>query len=72
MSNSAKYKIEPVIMVLIKEMMRRDGRDFGWCELGFHRIEGNFDIHHEKYEGATYYDLRISCRSCNCKNRGIQ
>jgi len=27
--------------------------------------EGKYEIHHTKYDAATYYDLCIVCRSCN-------
>lgn len=51
---------------LIHAMMKREGRDFAYCEVGNHAItNGKFDLHHTKYEGATYYDLQISCRKCN-------
>lgn len=50
---------------IVVAMMRRDGRDFSYCEVGKHPIEGKFDIHHTKYEKATYADLRIVCRKCN-------
>ena len=72
MTNSQLHKIDNRMRPLIIEIMRRDGRDFGYCELGSHKIEGGrFDLHHTKYEGATYYDLLIACRRCNCKARGI-
>lgn len=47
-------------------LMEQEGRDFFICELCDTDIpEGEFEIHHTKYEGATYYDLRIVCRRCN-------
>jgi len=55
------YTLRDVVIA----MMKRDGRDFTYCELGKHRMDGAFDIHHTKYEGATYYDLQIACRKCN-------
>jgi len=48
--------------------MKRDGRDFNQCELcPVYIPDGKYEIHHTKYEGATYYDLRIVCSSCNHK-----
>ena len=53
---------------VILAMMRREGRDFGHCELCHDPIpEGRHQIHHEKYEGATYKDLRIVDAKCNQK-----
>jgi hypothetical protein len=53
-------------------MMKAEGRDFGRCELGGEPIPpGKFDIHHTKYEGATYADLRIVCRSCNHRPENV-
>lgn len=50
----------------ILAMMKEEGRNFEQCELGGEPIpKGKFDIHHTKYDGATYYDLRIVCRKCN-------
>jgi hypothetical protein len=49
-------------------MMKRDGRDFTKCELNGEDIpEGEFILHHTKYDGATYKDMKIVCRSCNNK-----
>jgi hypothetical protein len=54
--------IRPYVVAL----MQREGRDFTKCELGGEDIpEGQYEIHHTKYDGATYYDLRIVCRKCN-------
>ena len=52
---------------LIEAMMESEGRINGndtLCEL-CEGIAMPFEIHHTKYEGATYYDLRVVCRSCN-------
>lgn len=73
MSNGGQHFREPgdwftpQFRWLIQAMMKRDGRDFGYCEVGRHEIEGRWCLFHEKYEGATYYDLRISCYPCNLK-----
>lgn len=54
--------LRPYILYL----MEREGRDFTTCELCGDDIEdGRFIIHHTRYEGATYYDLRIVCASCD-------
>ena len=47
-------------------LMKREGRDFTICELcKSDSPENRYDIHHTRYDGATYYDLRIVCRKCN-------
>jgi hypothetical protein len=47
-------------------LMELEGRDFEHCELCTSVIPPNkYDIHHTKYDGATYYDLMIVCRKCN-------
>jgi hypothetical protein len=62
--------LRPYILAL----MQRDGRDFEWCEVGEHQIDNGFVIHHTRYDGATYYDLGICCRSCNnmAENVGLE
>lgn len=51
---------------LIVSLMETQGRNFNICELcNAHIPKGNYNIHHTKYEGATYYDLRIVCRKCD-------
>jgi ribosome-binding protein aMBF1 (putative translation factor) len=60
------------IVALIKSLMESEGRDFSVCELcGATDIKG--EIHHMKYDGATYYDLRIACRKCQMQphNKGL-
>lgn len=68
---SADNQIEhlrPYILFL----MEQEGRDFTECELCGDDIEGGqFEIHHTKYDGATYYDLRIVCKSCNRKAENL-
>lgn len=47
-------------------LMQQEGRDFTKCELCGRSIPlGTHEIHHTKYDGATFRDLRIVCRSCN-------
>lgn len=49
-------------------MMEQEGRDFEQCELCPARIPpGKFQLHHTRYDGATYKDIKIVCRSCNQK-----
>jgi hypothetical protein len=65
--NAAANQIEHLRPYIIA-LMKREGRDFTRCELAPHDIEpGKYEIHHTKYEGATYYDLRIVCKPCNRK-----
>lgn len=65
MSNSFDNKLDnlrPYVIVL----MENEDRDFTVCELCAQDIPVNqYEIHHTKYAEATYYDLRIVCRSCN-------
>jgi hypothetical protein len=64
----AKYNQIEHLRPYIIHLMQEEGRDFGTCELGGEDIEdGKYEIHHMKYDGATYRDLRIVCRSCNKK-----
>lgn len=56
----------------ILHLMTKEGRDFTQCELCPASIpEGEYEIHHTKYEGATYYDLRIVCSPCNHKPENL-
>lgn len=55
----------PQFRDIVVAKMIQDGRDFGWCEVNNHKIDGRWCIHHTKYEGATYQDLQISCFKCN-------
>lgn len=59
---------------IILAMMKREGRDFTKCELCGDPIpKGKHQIHHTKYDGATYYDLRIVDAKCNMasQNRNL-
>lgn len=54
------------LRAIIISLMTSEGRDFATCELcGAGIPKGRFDIHHVRYDGATYSDLRIVCRACN-------
>jgi hypothetical protein len=64
---SKEHNIHPQMSYIIWAMIRRDGRDPAFCELGNHPLVGRPTLHHTKYEGATYYDLLIACYSCQLK-----
>lgn len=49
-------------------LMVKQGRDLTTCELCGSPITKRILFHHEKYEGATFYDLKIVCDSCNQKS----
>lgn len=55
-------------------MMHRDGRNFEKCELCGGSTNERPNIHHIKYDGATYSDLMIVCSKCNAapENKGLQ
>lgn len=53
--------LRPIIIA----MMKREGRSLKVCEVGNHPIKGRFELHHTRYESATYKDLRIACSKCN-------
>jgi hypothetical protein len=66
---------DPHFRFIIRAMMKQEGRNFEECELCFSAIKpGKYHIHHEKYDEATYYDLKIVCAKCNCapENRYLQ
>lgn len=57
---------------LLANMMVRDGRNLEECEQCFSEIpEGKYQLHHTKYEGATYYDLQIVCQRCNLQTENL-
>jgi Pyruvate/2-oxoacid:ferredoxin oxidoreductase delta subunit len=65
-NGQAKYNMLGALRPIVIAMMESEGRDFNRCELCGNFIPDNeFEIHHDKYEGATYYDLRIVCMGCN-------
>ena len=71
---SKVFGLSEEMKIIVRAMMKREGRSFQYCEVGKHPIEGKKgDIHHEKYEGATYRDLKIACRKCNNapENKGL-
>lgn len=52
--------------LLIREILKKQGRDFTKCEMCGNDIpEGKSQLHHTKYEGATMQDLMIVCQKCN-------
>jgi hypothetical protein len=65
MPNSKTFELSYYMRLLVRAMMKRDGRNFKVCELCRKPITGKFDLHHTKYEGATYRDLLIVHRRCN-------
>lgn len=49
-------------------LMKEEGRDFRTCEYCGDAIPaGKFQLHHMKYDGATYHDLMIVCQPCNVR-----
>jgi hypothetical protein len=72
MAGLAKHNQIESLRPYILFLMTRDGRDFTVCELCEDDIdEETFEIHHTRYDGATYYDLRIVCTSCNRKAENL-
>jgi hypothetical protein len=64
MSRQQIDNFHPQFSYILWAMLKRDGRDRKWCEVGKHPLEGIPTLHHTKYDGATYYDLLISCFKC--------
>lgn len=62
---SIAHRLSRQMREIVLTMMRKEGRDFTRCQLCPARITGAPDIHHTKYDGATYYDLLLVCRKCN-------
>lgn len=66
MPKSKELELTYYMRKIVLSMMKRYGRDFTKCQLCPTIIPaGKHQIHHTKYEGATYRDLLIVCRSCN-------
>lgn len=54
--------------IIVTAKLKQDGRDFSQCELCPAKIpKGKHTLHHTRYTGATYKDIRIVCWSCNNK-----
>jgi hypothetical protein len=54
---------------IIVQLMEELHYDFNTCEQCKGYIpDGQFQIHHTKYEGATFLDLQIVCQPCNLKS----
>lgn len=71
---SAEYQITPGrFRDAVVSCLERLGKDPFFCENCQEPQEKKCDIHHTKYEGATIYDLRYVCRSCNLSrvNKGL-
>ena len=64
-SNSREHRMSRQFREIILTMMRQEGRDFTQCELCPATITGTPNMHHTKYEGATYADLKLVCTKCN-------
>jgi hypothetical protein len=63
---SKEYQLEANFRHTIVTLMRQEGRHFSKCEIcGGDIPTGEYQIHHTKYDGATYQDLLIVCRLCN-------
>lgn len=73
-TNSRKWMLSKQMLGYVTIVLRRLGRDFTRCELCGGSTEDHHELHHERYEGATIMDMKISCRSCNrlAENRGLQ
>jgi len=74
MSNSTEHKLDQLRPYIVA-IMQEQGRDFTVCGYKDCDIpEGEYEIHHTKYRGATFYDLIIVCRSCNriAENVGLK
>lgn len=72
MGNSEQYGLSRQMKDYVVLLMEQDGRNFDKCEQCFINIpKGKYQIHHTKYEGATYYDLQIVCNNCNHKSENI-
>ncbi len=65
---SQEHQFTRQMRIIVTAKLKQDGRDFGQCELCPAKIpEGQHQLHHTRYEGATYKDIKIVCRSCNNK-----
>ena len=70
--NSVVHQLVPEMRHLIVSLMESLGRDFTTCEyLGCDIPEGKFELHHTKYDGATFYDLMIVCSPCNKRSENV-
>ena len=56
--------LRPVVITMLINEGRLDDSDSAVCELCLEWATP-YEIHHTKYDGATYYDLLVVCRSCN-------
>lgn len=67
MSNSSANNLDqlrPYIVALMQQQGRLDSSHSAVSEL-CHEWATPYELHHTRYEGATYYDLLVVCRSCN-------
>jgi hypothetical protein len=58
----------------IKVILNDQNVDFTKCSYCGNEIKNNKKLHHTKYDGATIYDIKILCHSCNLKkeNRNLE
>lgn len=71
-NNSKLHHLSAIMRSIVVSMMTEEGRNFGACEQCSEPIpKGKWELHHTKYEGATYYDLQIICRSCNRLDKNV-
>jgi hypothetical protein len=67
-SKSKDNVINNVLRQIVVQLMEELHYDFNTCEQCKCYIpDGKFQIHHTKYEGATFLDLQIVCQPCNLK-----
>lgn len=58
--------LRPYIIQMMINEGRLDETKNAICELCL-ELAVPYEIHHTKYDNATYYDLLVVCRSCNRK-----
>jgi hypothetical protein len=64
-NSSATNFIPIAFMPIVKEALRRLGKDASTCEMCGATPRRGCIVHHKKYEGCTIYDLMYICSSCN-------
>lgn len=69
--NGRAYRITISFMPIVKEALRRLGKDGKTCEVCGDKPEGGCIIHHTKYEGCTIFDLMYVCYSCNLSRANL-
>lgn len=65
---SKENELTYYMRVIVRSKMKAEGRNFKKCELcGDPISEGKYQLHHTKYDGARYADIKIVCVKCNQK-----